>query len=152
MTSEGIPVTGVSELALEFLDVDEAERFYSEALGFPVVERWSGDGPQGRASWVMAGERTRIGLWSPQIGLGGGRGGVHVHYALHIDAQDMDATIARLREHGLEVFEWDHSGYGHGRGRTIYVTDPGGHIVEFWEWDVAEHQAEYRAGESPGSS
>jgi catechol 2,3-dioxygenase-like lactoylglutathione lyase family enzyme len=100
----------------------------------------------------MAGERTRIGLWSPQIGLGGGRGGVHVHYALHIEPADMDATIARLRGHGLEVFEWDHSGYGHGRGRTIYITDPGGHIVEFWEWDVAVHQAEHRGGESPGSS
>src|SRR6202165_1999375 len=103
MTSEGVPVTGVSELALEFLDVDQAERFYSEVLGFPVVERWSGNGPQGRASWVMAGERTRIGLWSPHIGLGGGRGGVHVHYAMGLAAESYDAVVERLRKRGYTV-------------------------------------------------
>jgi catechol 2,3-dioxygenase-like lactoylglutathione lyase family enzyme len=148
----GVPVNGVVELALEYPDVEAAERFYSEVLGFPVVERWSGKGPQGQAVWVMAGGRTRIGLWAPQIGLGGGRGGVHVHYAMHVSPADLDATASCLREHGYDVFEWDHGGYGHGRGRTIYVTDPGGHVVEFWEWDVAEHLEEYEAGDFPGNS
>src|ERR687888_5094 len=78
--AEGIPVTGVSELVLEVVDLERAERFYADVLGLPVVERWE----TREAVWVMAGDRTRIGLWTPQVGIAQGRGGVHVHYALHI--------------------------------------------------------------------
>ena len=35
-----IPVTGVSELVLEVVDLEAAERFYAGVLGFPVVDRW----------------------------------------------------------------------------------------------------------------
>src|ERR671938_1964944 len=89
-------VTGVNELVLEVLDLERAERFYSGVLGLPVVERWT----HREAVWVMAGTRTRIGLWRPQVGIAGGRGGVHVHYALHVDEAGYDAAVARLREHG----------------------------------------------------
>ena len=143
-----IPVTGVCELALEMSDLEAGERFYSGILGLPVVERWS---ERGGAIWLMAGDRTRIGLWMPQIGLGGGRGGVHVHYAMHLLAPDYEAAVERLRITGFEVLDHDHSGYAHGRGRAAYVTDPGGHVVELWTWDVAEHLAERERGESPGS-
>jgi catechol 2,3-dioxygenase-like lactoylglutathione lyase family enzyme len=84
----------------------------------------------------MAGDRTRIGLWRPQVGLAGGRGGVHVHYALHLPEESYDAAVERLRGNGLdvqeEVFEED-------RGRAAYVTDPDGHVVELWTWDVGDH-------------
>ena len=63
MQAKGIPVTGVSELVLEVVDLAAAEAFYAGALGLPVVERW----PDREAIWVMAGDRTRIGLWRPQL-------------------------------------------------------------------------------------
>jgi catechol 2,3-dioxygenase-like lactoylglutathione lyase family enzyme len=130
--TEGIPVTGVNELVLEVVDLDESIRFYTEVLGLPLVERWD----HRDAVWVMAGDRTRIGLWRPQVGLAGGRGGVHVHYAMHLPEESYDAAVERLRAHGLrvqeEVFEED-------RGRAAYVTDPDGHVVELWTWDVAGH-------------
>ena len=143
-----VPVTGVSELVLEVDDLAAAERFYAGVLGLLVVERWA----EREAIWVMAGDRTRIGLWRPQIGLGGGRGGVHVHYAMHLPASAYEAAVKRLREAGLEVLDHDHSGYAHGRGRAAYVTDPGGHVVELWTWDVAEHLRELGRDESPGSN
>ena len=149
MAEDSLPVTGVCEIALEMLDLEAGERFYSGLLGFPVVERWSS---RGGAIWLMAGEQTRIGLWRPQIGLGGGRGGVHVHYAMHLPASAYEAAVKRLREAGLEVLDHDHSGYAHGRGRAAYVTDPGGHVVELWTWDVAEHLREHGRDESPGSN
>src|ERR1700730_2451967 len=149
MAGDGpVPVNGVCELVLEQSDLAAAEEFYASVLGFPVVARWSGGGD---AVWVMAGDRTRIGLWRPQIGLGGGRGGVHVHYAMGLAADAYDAVVERLRSHGHTVLDHDHSRYGHGRGRAAYVTDPGGHVVEFWTWDVAGHLRELGAGESPGS-
>jgi catechol 2,3-dioxygenase-like lactoylglutathione lyase family enzyme len=129
----GIPVTGVSELVLETDDLGAAERFYTEVLGFPVVERW-GDRD---ATWVMAGERTRIGLWRPFTGLAGGRGGAHVHYALHIAQSHYDAAVARLREHGYEPEE--HRFESKDDSRAAYVTDPAGNVVELWTWNVARH-------------
>jgi catechol-2,3-dioxygenase len=126
----GIPVTGVSELVLEVVDLEAAERFYAEVLGFPVVGRRDED-----RVWLMAGARTRIGLWTPHVGIAGGRGGVHVHYALHVDETDYGAALARLREHGYEPHEEDFEE----RGRAAYVTDPDGNVVELWTWDVAGH-------------
>jgi catechol 2,3-dioxygenase-like lactoylglutathione lyase family enzyme len=126
-----VEVTGVSELVLEVVDLEAAERFYSGVLGFPVVERW----PEREAIWVMAGDRTRLGLWRPQVGLHGGRGGLHVHFAMHLPADRYDAALEHLRGKGAEVIE---QGFGN-RGRALYVYDPDGNVVEFWTWNVGEH-------------
>src|SRR5512132_2772742 len=117
----GIPVTGVSELVLEVVDLEASERFYSELLGLPVVDRW----PDREAIWVMAGERTRIGLWRPQVGLFGSRGGLHVHFAMNIADEDYEAAVERLRSKGLEVRETAFEG----AGRAAYVNDPDGNLV-----------------------
>jgi catechol 2,3-dioxygenase-like lactoylglutathione lyase family enzyme len=128
---DGLPVTGVSELVLEVVDLEASERFYAGVLGLPVVDRWPGR----EAIWVMAGERTRIGLWRPQVGLAGGRGGLHVHFALHIAETDYDAAVERLRAQGMEIEEIAFEG----AGRSVYVDDPDGNVVELWTWDVAGH-------------
>jgi catechol-2,3-dioxygenase len=126
--SDGVPVTGVNELVLEVVDLERAEHFYSKLLGLPVVERWE----HRDAIWVLAGA-TRIGLWKPQVGVAGGRGGIHVHYALQIADENYEATVERLRACGLEVFEDDF-----GDSRAAYVTDPDGNVVEFWTGDLSE--------------
>ena len=126
-----IPVSGVSELVLEVDDLQAAERFYSGVLGLPVVERWA----EREAIWVMAGDRTRIGLWRPQVGVAGGRGGEHVHFALQVAEDAFDAAVARLREAGFEPYIQDR-----GRdSRSVYVDDPDGNCVELWTKDVAEY-------------
>jgi catechol 2,3-dioxygenase-like lactoylglutathione lyase family enzyme len=122
-------ISGVSELTLEVADLDRSLQFYSEILGLPIVERWE----HRDVVWLMAGDRTRIGLWRPQVGLAGGRGGIHVHYAMHIDEESFDQTVQGLRGHGLAV-EIDED-----RGRAAYVQDPDGNVVELWTWDVAQH-------------
>jgi catechol 2,3-dioxygenase-like lactoylglutathione lyase family enzyme len=127
-------VTGVSELVLEVQDLERSEAFYAGLLGLPVVERWE----QREAIWVMAGDRTRIGLWRPQVGLEGGRGGVHVHFAMHIAEEDYDAVVARLRAAGEPMPE---HAFGTTHGRAAYLTDPDGHVVELWTWDVSGHLA-----------
>jgi len=129
----GIPVTGVSELVLEVVDLAAAEHFYADILGLPVVDRW----PDREALWVMAGDRTRIGLWRPQVGLQGSRGGVHVHFAMHIAEADYDAALGQLQDAGLDVRE--HAFPTRPQSRSAYVNDPDGHLVELWTWDVAGH-------------
>jgi YD repeat-containing protein len=123
--------SGVSELALIVEDLGRAEAFYARTLGLPVVERWED------ALWVMAGERTRIGLWLPSVEpLAGERGGSHVHFALHVEERDVDALVQHLERAGHQVHV---ENFSDGRGRAAHVTDPDGHVVEFWTWDVAGH-------------
>ncbi len=123
------PVLGVNELVLEVADLEHSERFYAGKLGLPVVERW----PARNAVWIRAGQ-TRIGLWRPQVGLEGSRGGVHVHFAMRIADDDFDAYVGTLRERGLDVRLRDFPGTDDfpGRSRSAYVTDPDDHLVEFW--------------------
>ena len=130
-------MTGVSELVLEVADLEAAEQFYSGVLGLPVVERW----PHRDAVWLMAGNRTRIGLWAPQVGVAGGRGGIHVHYAMHLPDSAYEAAVQRIRGHGYAVHEEPTERVNRdGReARAAYVTDPDGNVVELWTWDVARH-------------
>lgn len=128
----GVRVTGVSELALEVADLARAEAFYAGVLGLPVVERWEERG----VVWLLAGDRTRLGLWLPQVGLAGGRGGAHVHFALHVAGESAyDEVVARLRERGADVEEHRFAGYDD--SRAAYVTDPDEHVLELWTFDVA---------------
>ena len=128
-------VTGVSELVLEVSDLERAERFYADVLGLPVVERWQNR----EAVWLMAGDRTRIGLWTPQVGLAGGRGGTHVHYAMHVPRDRYAAAVDTLRARGQDVEE--HRVPAYDESRAAYVTDPDGNVVELWTYDVANHLA-----------
>ena len=85
------PATGISELVLEVADLDAARRFYRDDLGFE--ETLYGEGREGRY-WYLVGDTARLGLWTPQTGLAGGRGGAHVHFAFHISEEELDALIA----------------------------------------------------------
>jgi len=112
---------------LEVADLDTAARFYAEVLGLPVQQRSE------ERAWFLVGESARLGLWTPQVGIAGGQGGAHVHYALHVAQEDYDAAVARLREHGFEPHEEDFEE----NGRAAYVTDPDGNVVELWTWPGA---------------
>ena len=114
---------------LEVADLDAAVGFYSEALGLPLVAR-----SENRA-WFHVGGRSRIGLWTPQIGIAGGQGGAHVHYAMHIGEKDYEGVVQRLRDHGLDVHE-EH--FEENDTRAAYVTDPDGNVVELWTWPGAD--------------
>ena len=113
---------------LEVADLDAAVAFYSESLGLPLVAR-----SEDRA-WLHVGERSRIGLWTPQVGIAGGQGGAHVHYALHVDASDYDSAVQQLRDAGLDPHE-EH--FEETDTRAAYVTDPDGNVVELWTWPGA---------------
>jgi catechol 2,3-dioxygenase len=138
------PATAISELVLEVSDLDAARAFYRDVLGFE--ETLYGEGREGRY-WYLVGESARLGLWTPQTGLAGGRGGAHVHFAFHVPDATLDELLSRLRERGAEV----EGPVQLGPGRAIYVTDPDGNVVEFWTQDMAEYAAGARAGGGPGT-
>jgi catechol 2,3-dioxygenase-like lactoylglutathione lyase family enzyme len=136
-------VSGISELVLEVSDLEAARRFYREVLGFE--ETLYGEGREGRY-WYLIGDSARLGLWTPQTGLAGGRGGIHVHFALQVEDPEIDRLLERIAA-GAEV----EGPIQLGPGRAIYVTDPDGNVVEFWSQDMEAYTREARAGGRPGT-
>ena len=112
---------------LEVADLEQAKEFYAEALGLPLMSE------SDERAWIRVGDRARIGLWTPQVGIAGGQGGAHVHYALHIAEEDYAAAVERLAERGYNTHEEDFEE----NGRAAYVTDPDGNVVELWTWTGA---------------
>ncbi len=143
-TGETPAVTGISELVLEVADLDRAREFYRDLLG--LEETLYGEGREGRY-WYLIGETARLGLWTPQVGLAGGRGGAHVHFAFHVADGEIDRLVERIAERGGEI----EGPIQLGPGRAIYLTDPDGNVVEFWSQDLAEYAAGARSGGGPGT-
>jgi catechol 2,3-dioxygenase-like lactoylglutathione lyase family enzyme len=138
------PVSGISELVLEVSDLEAARRFYRDVLGFEETQY--GEGREDRC-WYLVGDTARLGLWTPQVGLAGGRGGAHVHFAFHVEDTEIDALLERIGSAGAEV----EGPIQLGPGRAIYVTDPDNNVVEFWSQDMAEYTAGARSGGGPGT-
>lgn len=138
------PVTAISELVLEVSDLEAARRFYRDVLGFE--ETLYGEGAEGRF-WYLVGDTARLGLWTRQVGLAGGRGGAHVHYAFSVPEGEIDRLRERIEGAGAEV----EGPIQLGPGRAIYVTDPDGNVVEFWSQDMVEYTAGARKGGPPGT-
>ena len=138
------PVTGISELVLEVSDLEASRAFYRDLLGFE--ETLHGEGREGR-HWYLVGDSARLGLWTPQTGLAGGRGGAHVHFAFAVAEVDLDAIRERILAGGGEV----EGPIQLGPGRAIYVTDPDANVVEFWSQDMAEYCRGAREDGRPGT-
>lgn len=122
---------GFAELTLEARDIARMERFYTEALGLPVLAR------EPDRVWLAAGPKARLGLWTPGEKEHADRGGSHVHYAFGAAPDALDALAARLREHGAAVrgpLEHD------GGDRSLYVKDPEGNVVEVWDFFARRRQ------------
>jgi catechol 2,3-dioxygenase-like lactoylglutathione lyase family enzyme len=136
--------TGISELVLEVADLDASRRFYRDVLGFE--ETLYGEGRNGRY-WYLIGETARLGLWTPQVGLAGGRGGSHVHFAFNVPDEEVDRLLAALTEQGVQT----EGPIQLGPGRALYVNDPDGNVVEFWSQDMAKYTAEAREDGPPGT-
>jgi len=120
-----MPLAGICELVLETDDVERLQRFY-EGLGLRrlLVE------DDGRV-WLRAGERCRLGIWSPGEREFSDRGGRHVHFAFSVDTDELDAFCEQLREREVEVEgPVEHEG----GDRSAYFFDPAGNRVEIWDF------------------
>ena len=137
-------VSGFSELVLEVEDMEAARHFYGDVLGFE--ETLYGEGRDDRY-WYLVGDSARLGLWTPQVGIAGGRGGAHVHFAFRASDDSLDEIAERLRAAHAELT----GPMRLGDARALFVTDPEGNVVEFWTQDMGAYAAAARAGGGPGT-
>ncbi|HYQ78302.1 MAG TPA: VOC family protein [Solirubrobacterales bacterium] len=117
-------VAGICELVLETDDVGALAGFYRE-LGLRLLLE------EDDRVWLAVGDRCRLGIWPPGEKEHADRGGRHVHFALSVDHDRLDALSAGLRQRGVEV---DGPVEHEGGDRSAYFFDPAGNRVELWDF------------------
>ena len=114
-------VLGLAHLLLQTSDIDRAERFYVDVLGFSVRKREHFD--ETRRLIV-----THQGLGLTESGPGDGRQVEHIAFRV----KDVRALAARIRDASVPILkELGPGAYG----LTIYVADPDGNKIELYEDD-----------------
>lgn len=103
-------------VSLNVDDVDAALDFYTDVLGL-VARTDRPDFPFGGAWLDAGGQQVHLIEGRPPAGLG-------QHFALLVE--DLDATVAELRERGVEVSDPGPVG----TSRQAFLSDPAGNLVE----------------------
>ena len=92
----------IVEVHIEVSDLERAEQFYTTLLPHTKVTRWS----DGSAVAIVLEDGAALGLWKTgKIGLHGGRGAEHLHFAFTIEPEEYDTYRSRLVGLGCEVID-----------------------------------------------
>ena len=122
----------LDHLVLRVRDVDAMVAFYCDVLGCTVERRQEAIGlTQLRAGASLI---DLVDVEGKLGRMGGAPPGADArnldHFCLRVDRFDLDAILAHLRAHGVQVGEFG-SRYGaEGEGPSQYLLDPEGNVVE----------------------
>ncbi|WP_248906607.1 VOC family protein [Halocatena marina] len=154
-----LPVNGVSELVLEVEEMDRAVEFWSETLGFPILEQWNDpeadvtDEGTVWATWLYVGGNTRLGLWLPRDFTTSDlkqkeqpvsswpatalydEGGEHVHFALDVDDADFETAREQIEQSGLSTTVRERE---HIPSRSLYFKDTEDNIIELYTRSIKD--------------
>src|SRR5262249_44707610 len=108
-------------------DLPAAEQFYRDILGLKLLVKEAG-----RHVFFQAGDQHVLLVFRAQSTLRGDRLPAHGsrgpgHFALGIDAADLDPWRDRLGQHRVEIEGEETWPRG---GRSLYFRDPAGNLVE----------------------
>jgi catechol 2,3-dioxygenase-like lactoylglutathione lyase family enzyme len=127
-----MPNLHLDHVAIPVFDAEATHRFYSLTLGLPLIDAHSGDGWEGK-EWLMmvfglSDDRQLAffafnGVKNPGIG---SLPKDSRHYAFSVaTAKEHEAWREKLRAAKVEFWEEEH-----GDQKSIYFSDPNGHILE----------------------
>lgn len=161
-----LKLEGVSELVLQVKSMDRAIDFWSNKLGFPIVEQWGYENGQFNenskediwATWLYIGGHTRLGLWLPrnfspleeiekEKPISNWKrlydqGGVHIHFALHIKAENFDSAIKVLQNAGIDHKIVEEVNTNLLKERRLYFKDTEDNVIEFYTLDMEKDYKE----------
>ena len=120
-------IQAIIETAIYVEDLDQTETFYRNVLGLPVIAK-----EPGRHVFFRVGSNNVLLAFLAEATLKGDQLPAHGakgpgHFALGIDACDLDAWQQTLREKNVDIEKevaWPRG------GKSIYFRDPAGNSVE----------------------
>jgi len=120
-------IKAVVETGIYVDDLQGAETFYRTVLGLPVIVK-----EPGRAVFFQVGESSVLLAFLAETTLKGDHLPSHGatgpgHFALGIEAEELDAWRKLLQDHGVTIekeVEWPRG------GKSLYFRDPAGNSVE----------------------
>ncbi|MHB1414343.1 MAG: VOC family protein [Chloroflexota bacterium] len=120
------PQTRIGHVHLKVADLERAERFYREALGFTVTERYGS-----QAVFLSAGgyhHHVALNTWESAGGSPPPRGSTGLyHFAiLYPNRRELARALARLQNHAVRI----DGASDHGVSEAIYLHDPDGNGIE----------------------
>jgi len=125
-------ITGIGHVAFRITNLEQALDFYCGKLGFREAFRLDREGEP--SPWIVyiqivPGQFIELFPGAPTIVRQPANAGGYNHFSLGVD--DMDATLAQLRERGLEVPGAATQGLD---GNWQYwITDPDGNRIELMQ-------------------
>jgi len=115
---------GVVHFTIPVLDLDRAEKFYTEIMGMERLRRNS------HMVFMRAGADCFVLTYS-QNPVDPNVGDAHdIHHAFRVTAPDYDDAKAFLAQRGIRIFKEEDRRSGTFQGRSAYFHDPDRNVIE----------------------
>jgi catechol 2,3-dioxygenase-like lactoylglutathione lyase family enzyme len=116
---------GVLHFTIPVKNLDRAEKFYTDMLGFEKVGRIDG------IVFLRTGDDFFNLTYSENPITLNPEGRHQIHSAFRVTPQTYDDTVKTLPAKGVEIFKEEDRQSGVFVGRSAYVRDPDGNVLEF---------------------
>jgi glyoxylase I family protein len=116
---------GVLHFTIAVKDLDRAEKFYADTLGFEKVGRTD------RIVFLRAGDDFFNLTYSQNPITLNPEGQHQIHSAFRLAPQVYEETVKALPQKGVEIFKEEDRQSGVFVGRSAYIRDPDGNVIEF---------------------
>jgi catechol 2,3-dioxygenase-like lactoylglutathione lyase family enzyme len=126
---------GVLHFTIPVKNLDRSEQFYRERLGFTKIGRID------RIVFMRAGDDYFNLAYSENPITQNAAGRHEIHSAFRVTPQVYEQVLRELPEKGVEIFKQEDRKVGVFVGRSAYIRDPDGNVIEFIHLVRAVEQA-----------
>jgi catechol 2,3-dioxygenase-like lactoylglutathione lyase family enzyme len=116
---------GILHFTIPVKDLERAEKFYTELLGFEKVGRTD------RIVFLRAGSDFFNITYSENPITLNAAGRHEIHSAFRVTPQTYEETLKALPAKGIAIFKQEDRQSGVFVGRSAYIRDPDGNVIEF---------------------
>jgi len=127
-----LKIEGVLHFTIPVKDLDRSEKFYRDILNFQKINRTD------RIVFMRAGEHYFNLTYSENPITLNAAGRHEIHSAFRLTPQAYDEALKYLPGKGVEVFKQEDRRAGVFVGRSAYIRDPDGNVIEFIDLKQAQ--------------